>query len=279
MNYRHIYHAGGFADVFKHALLALMLRRLLVKPAPLCVLDTHAGIGRYDLDQPAALKTGDFQRGIVRLLADPAPPAGLQPYLDAVRACNPQGGLRWYPGSPLIAATLTRPDDRLVLVELHPDDARSLKREFAGQSRVAVHHADGYNAVKAFLPPPERRGLVLIDPPFEVTDEFARLTAALRTAYRRWPGGTYALWYPIKDRPPVAAFQQQVKETGIRRIMLAELLVQRDDRGDRLNGSGLLLVNPPWHLEQDLAPLLPILAQRLALGSGAHGTWRWLVPE
>ena len=174
MNYRHLYHAGGFADVFKHVVLSLVLRRLAEKDTPFCVLDTHAGIGRYDLETPAAQKTGEYRQGIAKVLLAKDAPAELGPYLDLIRALNPGGALRWYPGSPLVEQRLTRPQDRLVLMELHPEDARTLKRSFAGDPRVGVHHEDGYLGVKAFLPPKERRGLVLIDPPYEERDELAQ---------------------------------------------------------------------------------------------------------
>ncbi len=279
MNYRHLYHAGNFADVFKHAVLVLLLRRLLAKDAPLAILDTHAGIGRYDLRAAEALKTAEFRHGIARLLAEPAPPPVLVPYLDLVRGANPAGGLDIYPGSPAIAAAMARPGDRIVLCELHPADASSLKRAFAADRRVAVHHMDGYLAVKAFLPPREHRGLVLIDPPFEAEDEAERLYLAFCQAHRRWPGGTLVLWYPIKDRPPIERFHHRLAASGIRRLLIAELLVRGAGSAEQLNGSGLLLVNPPWRIEEALAPLLDALAPLLAQGAGAGGTWCWLVPE
>ncbi len=195
MNYRHRFHAGGPADCLKHAVLAVVLERLKAKPAPFSVVDTHAGLGRYDLLSEAAQKTGEYKSGIARLLAAADPPAFFAPYLAAVRSLNgkPESGgrqpLRWYPGSPLLARLLMRPKDRLVLIELHPEDVRLLKLEFADQMHVAVHHADGYLGLKAFLPPPERRGVVLIDPPFEREDEFAKLASGIKRAHRRWPQG------------------------------------------------------------------------------------------
>ena len=164
MNYRHIFHAGNPADVMKHAVLALILDHLRAKPTPFCVLDAHAGIGRYDLTSEAARKTGESDEGIGRLFGHPLPHPALAPYLDAVQALNPDGALRWYPGSPRIAHAALRPQDRMVLVELHPDDARSLKAEFTGDRSVAVHQSDAYTALKAHLPPREKRGLVLVDP-------------------------------------------------------------------------------------------------------------------
>jgi 23S rRNA (adenine2030-N6)-methyltransferase len=279
MNYRHAFHAGNFADVMKHAVLSLILRHLGTKPAPYCVLDTHAGIGRYDLAAEPSTRTGEAERGIVRVMrAREELPAELSVYLDAVGALNPEGGLRHYPGSPRLARALMRPQDRLVLAELHPEDAATLKREFTGDRQVAVHHMDGYLALKAPLPPAERRGLVLVDPPFEAEDEFDQLVAALALAHRRWPTGIKAFWYPIKDRPAVWRFHDALEHAGVPRILIAELTVRREDIHQRLNGSGMVLVNPPWRLDAALETVLPAL--HAALGAEEGGTRvEWLVPE
>ena len=291
MNYRHAYHAGNFADVVKHAVLALLLERLAAKPSPYFVLDTHAGIGRYDLAAEAALKTGEAAAGIGRLLAalaGQATPPELAAYLGAVAALNgaAAGGEmpRWYPGSPRLTRALMRPGDRLVLAEAHPEDARALKREFAGEAQVQVHHRDGWGALKAFLPPPERRGLVLIDPPYESADEADRLVAGLAAAHRRWPGGVYALWYPIKERPWVWRLHEALAATGIRRQLVAELTVSPEDDWRRLNGCGMIVINPPWQVDGAISGLLSRLHGALAAGDGAKdgaGGWRvqWLVPE
>ncbi len=282
MNYRHAYHAGNFADVVKHAALALIIERLKGKEAPFCVIDTHAGLGRYDLSAPEAQKTGEFRDGILRLLErDPkALPAELEPYLAVVRALNRGSAqLRWYPGSPRLSLDLLRPQDRLMLLELHPDDARTLSGLFAGDARVSVHNADGYVGLKAFLPPKERRGLVLVDPPFERKDEFARLARGLRQAHRRWATGHYLLWYPIKGRAPVAAFHEALKAAGIVRILIAELLLRPPTDPERLNGCGLVLVNPPWRLDGALSALLPKLAALFGAARGAGARVEWLVPE
>jgi 23S rRNA (adenine2030-N6)-methyltransferase len=286
MNYRHAYHAGNFADVVKHAVLALLIERLKSKDAAFCVLDTHAGIGRYDLRSVPAQKTGEFRSGITKLLEhDPrALPAELKPYLGAVRALNgganfSAAGLRWYPGSPRLVRSLMRRQDRLALLELHPEDSAVLTELFARDRQVTVQQADGYIGLKALLPPPERRGLVLIDPPFERRDEFDRLAKGLRQAYRRWATGQYLLWYPIKDRPPVEAFHQALKEARIPHILLAEFLLRPADDAENLNGCGLVLVNPPWKTDEALQVLLPQLAA--ILGAAASGSTRvaWLVPE
>jgi len=280
MNYRHIYHAGNFADVVKHAVLALILDRLGQKPAPFFVLDSHAGLGRYDLTSEPARRTAESDGGIGRVLAalaGGAPPPALAPYLAALDV-PPEGGLRWYPGSPRLARALMRPGDRLVLAELHPEDAAALKREFAGDAQVAVHRRDGWGALKAFLPPAERRGLVLIDPPYESADEAARLIAGFAEAHRRWPTGVYALWYPIKERPWVWRLHEALAATGIPRQLVAELTLYPEDDWRRLNGCGLVVVNPPWRLEAALGEALGWLHGVLGLGGGGARV-DWLVAE
>jgi 23S rRNA (adenine2030-N6)-methyltransferase len=281
VNYRHAYHAGNFADVVKHAVLALMVDRLKTKDTPFCVLDTHAGIGRYDLRAVPAQKTGEYKAGIGRLLDVPPRelPNDLKPYLGAVRALNGAGGLRWYPGSPRLVRSLLRPQDQLILFELHPEDARALEALFARDRQVKVNQADGYIGLKAMLPPKERRGLVLIDPPFERRDEFETLMRGLHQAHRRWATGQYLVWYPIKDRAPVAAFHEALKTSGMARVLVAEFLLRPDDDAERLNGCGLVLINPPWKLDTTLAELLPALAHILGAEKGGGARVEWLVPE
>jgi 23S rRNA (adenine2030-N6)-methyltransferase len=274
MNYRHEYHAGNFADVVKHATAALILSYLKSKDKPFCVLDTHAGAGRYDLAAEAANKTGEWRSGIGRLWGQAGLPPDLAPYLAAIRRLNRAGAgsLRWYPGSPRLARVLLRPGDRLIATELHPVEAQALQREFAGDKQVTVKRMDGYQALKAFLPPAERRGLVLIDPPFEATDEFERLMKGLKEAHRRWSQGIFALWYPIKDAAPVRAFHEAVAATGIRRITVAEMLIRPALDATRLNGCGMLLINPPWTLGDELGRLLAQLA--VLLPEPGEGAWR-----
>jgi 23S rRNA (adenine2030-N6)-methyltransferase len=282
MNYRHVYHAGNFADVVKHATLALLIERLKAKDAPFCVIDTHAGVGRYDLSSVEAQKTGEFRDGVLRLLeAGPkALPAELDPYLAVVRGLNPgRAPLRWYPGSPRLALDLLRPGDRLMLLELHPEDSRTLASLFAGDARASVHNADGYMGLKAFLPPKPRRGLVLVDPPFERKDEFTRLARGVRQAHRRWATGQFLLWYPIKARPPVAAFHNELKASGIARILIAELLLRPASDPERLNGCGLVLINPPWRMDATLSALLPRLAELFGASRGGGARVDWLVEE
>ncbi|HVI51992.1 MAG TPA: 23S rRNA (adenine(2030)-N(6))-methyltransferase RlmJ [Candidatus Sulfotelmatobacter sp.] len=276
MNYRHAYHAGNFADVVKHALLSLVLAHLKRKDTPFCVIDTHAGIGRYDLGSVEAGKTLEYQDGIGRLLAGGDLPEMLGDYLSAVRAVNPSWPeLTAYPGSPRISRHMLRAQDRLAVVELHPEDARMLRREFRNDPQVGVHEQDAYLSLKALLPPKERRGLVLIDPPFEVKDEFRRIAKGLAEALRRWPTGIYGVWYPIKDREPVERFLGELAALG-RPCFTAELFRLPPDDPARLSGTGMAVINPPWQLDETLAALLPVLHDRLG---GAGGTdLRWIVP-
>ena len=238
MNYRHAFHAGNFADVVKHALLLDLLRAMQRKDKPFLVLDTHAGIGRYDLTSGPAEKTGEWRDGIGKLLA--ARPEPLGDYLTLVDR------LGLYPGSPAITAGVLRPGDRLIACELHPEDAATLKRNFHGCPGVAVHERDGYEALRAFLPPPERRGLILIDPPFERTDEFSVLEKHLRGAFGKFRIGVFAVWYPIKHRTPVREFFEHLKSSNLRDVIAVEFLRRPATDPTRLNGCGLLVVNPPY---------------------------------
>lgn len=274
MNYRHAFHAGNFADVFKHAVLTLLLEHLRRKETPFAVFDVHAGVGLYDLWGDAAGKTGEWREGIERFLAEPPPPE-LADYAAAVREVNGPDELRFYPGSPLLVRRAMRPGDRLVLVELHPDDIGPLKRNFSGDPAVAVHHRDAYEALKGLLPPPERRGLVLIDPPFEVKDEFTRIERSLARSLQRWPGGIYGVWYPIKDRPPVAAFHQALAALPAKGVLIAEMLIHAEDYPARLNGCGLAILNPPWQLDETLARLMPDLHRQLGR-SGGRSRLEWV---
>lgn len=275
MNYRHAYHAGNFADVVKHATLALVLDHLNRKDGGWLYLDTHAGIGAYDLGSVQAEKTGEWRAGIGRVLDADAPPAALSLYLDLVRG---QTAANRYPGSPLVARAFARPQDRLALCELHPEDAATLKRLFAADKRVGVHHMDGYAAFKALLPPPERRGVVLIDPPFEVKDEFERVRKGMAAAMKRWPSGLYLIWYPIKAREPVARFHADLAMLGVPKTLAAEVTIRAGDDPKTLNGCGLAIVNPPWKLDEALAEMLPWLAEVLAPGVGSHRL-EWIVRE
>ena len=280
MNYRHAFHAGNFADVFKHAILLALLDALTAKDKPLCCVDTHAGRGRYALDDREPVKTGEWRDGIGRLFDEREVPAPLQRYVDAIRACNPDQTLRIYPGSPLLAANALRTNDRLVLCETQDDEAGALRTLLRDDPRAHVHARDGYEALRALLPPKERRGLVLIDPPFEAQEgEFAAIEAALQAAHGRWPNGLYAVWYPIKSHRTVAPFHRHLSNGPFDAVMAAELLVRPDDSPLRLNGCGMLIANPPWKLDATLATLLPTLRDVLAQAPGASQRLRWLRGE
>ena len=282
MNYRHAFHAGNFADVFKHAILARVLSYLILKPAPIRFVDTHAGIGIYDLSGAEATRTGEWRDGIGRMAAIARAPAIadlLAPYLASVGPPGQDGTWRSYPGSPAIAQWMLRPQDRLTLCELHPDDGAALKRNIGSDKRVKVLSCDGYGALRAAVPPPERRGLVLIDPPFEQPGEFNAVLAALVGAHHRWPTGSYMLWYPLKDRVAVGRFAGGLATSGMKRVLQLHLLVGDPDAGP-LAGSGLILVNPPFTLRDEAEVLLPWLAETLGRpGQSTEWTARWLVGE
>ncbi len=269
MNYRHAFHAGNFADVVKHVALVAVIDALRRKDKPFSVIDTHAGAGRYALGAEAS-RTGEWLDGIGRIRAASDPPPTVARYLDLVRAEEAAHGPDLYPGSPALARALLREADRLTLVELHPDDAGLLRRGLGGDRRVAIHHRDGWEALRGLLPPQPRRGVVLVDPPFEKPGEFDRLARAAGTALRRWPEGAQILWYPIKDPAAVAAFARRaataVAAAGpVREAVILELTLFATVFPSRLNGCGLLLVNPPFGtvpvLEAACRWLQPLLAR------------------
>ncbi len=264
MNYRHAFHAGNFADCMKHAVLVWLLRALARKDKAFAVLDSHAGIGRYDLSAGPAERTGEWRAGIGRLRGGAAPE--LADYLGVVER------LGLYPGSPAIVRALLRPGDRLVCCELHPEDAMALKRAFRGDPQVAVHQRDAWEAMGALLPFPERRGLVLIDPPYEAVDEFDRVAAALVAAHRRFPGGVLAAWYPIKARAAVRGLHDALRAAGVRDVVAAEIFLREPLDASRLNGCGMLLVNPPFGFEAAMAEMLPVLLDGLGDGERGEGT-------
>jgi len=282
MNYRHAYHAGNFGDVLKHAALALVIGHLKRKPAPFRVIDTHAGVGLYDLSEGLAEKTGEWRQGIGRLIGPEAAPlprdlaALLDPYLSAIAAENNGGELRSYPGSPRLARMLLRYQDRLVANELHPEDALRLKELFARDRQTKVLQLDGWIALKSLLPPKERRGVVLIDPPFEQPGELERMVQGLREATARFPTGTYLLWYPIKDPKPISAFHDAIAGLGLPKLLVAELMLRSPRNSARLNGAGIVILNPSYRLDEALRTLLPFFADHLGDGTGAGYRLFWL---
>lgn len=282
MNYRHIYHAGNFADVLKHAVLARLIVYLQQKDKAFRVIDTHAGIGLYDLSSTEAQKTGEWLDGIGRLISaelpDDVAPL-LAPYLDAVRALNPEGGVKLYPGSPKLTRMLLREQDRLSAVELHPADCETLRDLFAGDYHVRVTELDGWLSLGAHMPPKEKRGIVLVDPPFEIEGEYERLVDGLVKAYRRFPGGTYCLWYPLKKGAPIKDFHEALKATEIPKMLCTELSVRSDRETTGLSGTGLIIVNPPYTLHDELKKILPILKALLAQDRFASTRNIWLRGE
>jgi 23S rRNA (adenine2030-N6)-methyltransferase len=282
MNYRHAYHAGNFADVVKHAVLARVVEYLKQKEKAFRVIDTHAGIGLYDLSSEEAQRTGEWREGIGRVINTSLQPETaniLKPLLDAVRAVNAEGPLRFYPGSPLIVRHLLRKQDRHSAIELHPKDAKILKERFAGDFQTRVLELDGWLALGAHLPPKEKRGLVLVDPPFEKEGEFERLIDGLAKAHRRWPGGIYALWYPVKDRSAANRFRADLAAAGIPKILDVRFDIRPPSPEPRLDGTGMIIVNPPFKLEAELRALLPALKIILAESPQAKWSVEWLAGE
>jgi 23S rRNA (adenine2030-N6)-methyltransferase len=255
MNYRHAFHAGNFADCFKHALLVALLDAFARKPAPYFVLETHAGAGRYDLDAATAQRTAEADRGIRRLMRSPAP--ALQRYLGLVD----QLGL--YPGSPALIRAVMRRNDRLCCCELHPEEAASLRRHFHRDPQTQVHERSGWEALGALLPPGEKRGLVLIDPPFEAPDEFSTLMIGLARGHSRFSHGVFAAWYPIKRLAAVRAFHSSLSSSGIPGIIAVELRLRETTDPDRLNGCGLIVVNPPYQFTDDSRAIAHVILDAL----------------
>ncbi len=294
MNYRHHYHAGNFADVMKHVLLVQLVRALQQKPKGFLYLDTHAGRGAYDLAVAATgdtlARTPEWPDGIGRLWACTDAPSGVAEYLEQVRAFDrAQGNLaaeiRFYPGSPSLARVLARPEDRLALCEKHPAEFSALTNEFrrAGKSgaapRVTLQETDGYVAIRGMLPPPERRALVLIDPPYEAQDEFAQAADALAQGLRRFPTGVFALWYPLTERARVQDFFTAIVALQPPPTVVAELSIASDDSLRKMKGCGVMVVNPPWQFDAAARSSLEFLAPRLAQESGSAGRVTWIVPE
>ena len=285
MNYRHAFHAGNFADVFKHAILTRILVYLMRKDAALRFIDTHAGIGSYSLAGKEAQRSGEWREGVARLLAA-SPPASiaalLAPYLKTLGALTASGEGARYPGSPAIAQELLRAQDRLSLCEKHPEDRAALVVNLGRDRRMTIAEGDGYAALKAWLPPPERRGLVLIDPPFEDPKEAGHVEKALALALTKWPTGCYALWRPIKERRADAHFLNAIVALGAPNILQLEIdigaVAPTQHSPNPLSRCALLIVNPPYELIDEARALLPWLAALLA--RDGRGAWRadWLTP-
>ena len=279
LSYRHGFHAGNHADIFKHLILTLLVRSLLNKDKPFFYLDTHSGAGCYSLESAMARKNKEYESGISRLWGSQDAPELVKDFLQVVESFNPDHALRWYPGSPRIVRYYLRPMDRMFLCELHPNEVDHLKTEFARDRQVKVEQLDGYVGLKAQLPPAERRGLVHIDPAFELQDERHRLLDGLKDGYRRWPTGIYAIWYPIQDRFVADDFLRRLKRSGIQKILMTEFSILNPTDTLRLMGSGMVIINPPWQLEAQLHSVLPWLWGKLAVeGQGGYKV-EWLVAE
>ena len=281
MNYRHAFHAGNFADVVKHAVLTRILVHLRAKPAAFRVIDIHAGAGLYDLAGPEASRSLEWHAGIARVLAGAiAEPVRslLAPYLDLIADLNPDGRLVTYPGSPALARSLLRRQDRLIACEIEPDAAAALKRNLGRDRRAKLVAIDGWIALNAYLPPPERRGLVVVDPSFEDDADFARLSRGLEAAHRKWAAGIYAVWYPIKGRREPDALARRLTRSGIAKILRVELCIAATPEQGPLGGCGVIIVNPPWTLPGELSAMLPVLTTILAGKGGSHRL-DWLVEQ
>ncbi|MDD3528697.1 MAG: 23S rRNA (adenine(2030)-N(6))-methyltransferase RlmJ [Gallionellaceae bacterium] len=271
LSYRHAFHAGNHADVVKHCLLVAMLRYLNRKDKPWWYVDSHAGAGIYDLDADYARKNAEFEAGIGRLWARNDLPEMLADYVGLVRDLNPDGRLRLYPGSPWLASRIMRPGDQLRLFELHSTDAQLLRRTFAENRGVRVEAVDGFIGLKSVLPPQPRRGLVLIDPSYEVKDDYRRVPAAMNEGLERFATGTYAVWYPMLQRPEPAQMVERLKRLPVKSWLHVGLAVQAPAAdGFGMHGSGLFVVNPPWQLAERMQTIMPWLTEALGRDAGAH---------
>jgi 23S rRNA (adenine2030-N6)-methyltransferase len=270
MNYRHVFHAGNFADVCKHLIISRILTHLREKATPFRVIDTHAGEGLYDLRGEEAGRTGEWRDGIGRLARAQLPVETAElvaPYLAAVHACN-AGVLRWYPGSPVLARHLLRPQDRLIACELEPRAAAALSRHLRGSPAAKVMGVNGWIALNAYVPPKERRGLVIVDPPFEQADDFVRLADGIAAAYRKWPTGTYLMWYPVKDRDGADRFIGRLSHAGMKKCLRVEFAVETPRPESGLSVCGMVIVNPPWKLATEIRTFAPALIDVLGRDSG-----------
>ena len=281
LSYQHSYHAGNFADVQKHATLCLLLKALSNKEKPFFVLDAFAGRGTYILDSDDAQKTGEYHHGIAKVWPNLAAPIHLADYFDAVSAINPEGKLQYYPGSPWIIRHLLRPQDRMALCELHPGEFEELRKNMASEKQVRLYKQNAFEGLKAHLPPKERRGLLLLDPSYENKDEYRTIAESTIQTYKHWREGTYAIWYPILSQDNHLKLRSMLKNSGIRKILDYTLTLYNNEQG--MNGSGMIVINPPWHLDEQLKELSPWLCKQMQDNEDsevkASFEVRWLVPE
>ncbi len=278
LSYRHSFHAGNHADVVKHIVQSLILDALKQKETPFVYHDTHSGVGRYDLTHEWSEKTGEYKQGIARIWQQTDIPEELQSYLNSVAKLNDGDTLRYYPGSPRVARAQIRDQDRMVLTELHPSDYPLLEQEFEHDRQVSIYKQDGFQRLKASLPPKERRGLVLIDPPYELAREYRDVVTAIAQSHKRWATGIYAIWYPVVNRHDIEDMIEGLAGLGIRKILQIELGVSADTNERGMTASGMIVINPPWKLESQMQAVLPFLKQAIAPVTG-HYKVEWIVPE
>ncbi len=278
LSYRHSFHAGNHADVVKHIVQSLILNTLNQKEKPYVYHDTHSGVGRYDLTHEWSEKTGEYKQGIAKLWHANGLPDDVQSYLNAISSLNNDGELRYYPGSPRVARAHLRQHDRMVLTELHPSDHPLLAQEFHRDRQVSIYKEDGFQRLKASLPPKERRGLVLIDPPYELSHEYRDVVKAIAQSHKRWATGIYAIWYPVVNRHDVNDMLTGLEKLGIRKILQIELGVSADTKERGMTASGMIVINPPWTLESQMQTILPYLKETIAPVTG-HYKLEWIVPE
>ncbi|MDN3679601.1 23S rRNA (adenine(2030)-N(6))-methyltransferase RlmJ [Vibrio tapetis subsp. quintayensis] len=278
LSYRHSFHAGNHADVVKHIVQSLILDALAQKETPYVYHDTHSGVGRYDLTHEWSEKTGEYKQGISRVWQQTDIPADIKTYLSAITDLNQGDELRYYPGSPRVARAHLRPQDRMVLTELHPSDHPLLEQEFHRDRQVKIYKEDGFQRLKGSLPPKERRGLVLIDPPYELANEYRDVVKAIGQSHKRWATGIYAIWYPVVNRYDIDDMIKGLEKLGIRKILQIELGVSPDTNERGMTASGMIVINPPWKLESQMKQILPFLQQAIAPATGHHKV-EWIVPE
>ena len=270
LSYRHAFHAGNHADVLKHCVLMLVLEYVTQKDKPFLYVDTHAGAGLYDLQSDWAKKTRDFDTGIGRIwqLDVTNIPEGMHGYLRAIKALNPQGDLHEYPGSPWLAQTMLREQDKARLFELHSKEYHYLQLLFARSKQIKTEHRDGFQGLSAVLPPAERRAVILVDPPYEVKADYQTVVESVKAAYKKFSTGIYLLWYPVVNRKFINRIERELADSGIRNILLAELAISADAEEAGMTASGMIIINPPWQLQDALKKVLPYLQQELASDDG-----------
>ena len=280
LSYRHSFHAGNHADVLKHIVLMLILENLKLKEKGFFYLDTHSGVGRYRLSSNESEKTAEYKEGIERLWEQTDLPEDVARYVKMIKKLNYGGKeLRYYAGSPLIATELLRPQDRALLTELHPSDYPILRNNFSDYKNVTVKCDNGFQQVKATLPPKERRGLVLIDPPYELKEDYDLVVKAIEEGYKRFATGTYAIWYPVVLRQQTKRIFKGLEATGIRKILKIELAVRPDSDQRGMTASGMVVINPPWTLETQMKEILPYLTKTLVPKGTGSWTVDWITPE